>query len=67
LLGKEPIHTLQRSEQKKLDKIKRVRGTLEAAESPPNEAEKATITECARELDVDEETKLQEMLLSIAT
>jgi hypothetical protein len=54
----EPIHTLQRSEQKRLDKIKRVRGT--------NDAEKATITECAKELDVDEETKLQEMHLSIA-
>jgi hypothetical protein len=45
----EPIHVLQRLNQKRLDKVKRVRGALEAGEFPVTKAEKDAIVECARE------------------
>jgi hypothetical protein len=62
----EPAKTLQRLDQKRLDKVKRARGMLESEESLLTETEKDIIIECARELNVDEEAKLQELLLSIA-
>jgi hypothetical protein len=62
-----PTHTLlQRSDQKRIVKVKRVRGALEAGETPLTEAEKDIIIECARELDVGEDAKMQEALISIA-
>jgi hypothetical protein len=51
----EPTHTtLQRLDQLKINKVKRVRRTLEAWE-----AEKDIVIECARELDVNEDAKLR--------
>jgi hypothetical protein len=64
----EPTHsTLQRWEQKRVDDIKRIRGTLEAGELPLTETKKDIVLECAKELGVTEIAKLQEMLISIAT
>jgi hypothetical protein len=54
----ETVHSLQRLEQKRLDEVKRMRRALDAGESPLTEAEKDTIAECARELHIDEQTKL---------
>jgi hypothetical protein len=49
----EPVHTLQRLDQKRLDEVNRVRRALEAEEYPLIEAEKDAIAECAKELDHD--------------
>jgi hypothetical protein len=49
----EPVHTLQRSDQKSMDKVKRVRNALAAVESPSTEVERDVIMECARELEVN--------------
>jgi hypothetical protein len=62
----EPVHTLQRSDQKSMDKVKRVRNALAAVESPSTEVERDVIMECARELEVNEEAKLQEVLIFIS-
>ncbi len=43
-------------DQKRLDEVKRVRSALEAGKSLLTEAERDTITECTRELDVVWET-----------
>ncbi len=45
----EPIHVLQRLDQKRLDEVIRVTDALEAGEFPLTQAEKDTIAECARE------------------
>ncbi len=43
-----------------------MRGILEAGESLLTEAKKDITLECARELDVDEDAQLQEVLVPIA-
>jgi hypothetical protein len=45
----EPIHVLQRLNQKRLDEVKRVMGALQAGEFPVTKGEKDNIVECARE------------------
>jgi hypothetical protein len=50
--------TLQRSDQKGVDEIKRIRSTLEAEESPLTEGENDTILECAKELGANGDSKL---------
>jgi hypothetical protein len=62
----EPAHTLQRSDQKRLNKVRSLSGILEAGESPLTEAKEDIITERARELYIVEEAKLQEGLQSTA-
>jgi hypothetical protein len=41
----EPVHSLQRLDQKRLDEVKRMRSALETEESPLTEAEKDTIAD----------------------
>ncbi len=43
-----------------------IRGTLEAGESSLTEAKRNLILDCAKELSVNEDAKLQEVLISIA-
>jgi hypothetical protein len=55
----ELTHTLQKSDQKRVDEVKRVRNEQPAGESPLGEQEKVAIAVCARELRVNEESKIR--------
>ncbi len=57
---------MQRSVQKRVDEIKRIRGALDSGELPLTEAKKDIVLECAKELGVNGDAKLQEVLISIA-
>jgi hypothetical protein len=62
----EPTHyALQRLDQKRVDEIKRIMGALEAVESPITETKRVPFLECAKELGIKGDAKLQEVLISI--
>jgi hypothetical protein len=54
-----------RSAEVRSEEVKRVGNTLQASESSLTEAERDVIVECARELEVSKEAKLQEVFISI--
>jgi hypothetical protein len=61
----ESTHTIQRSDQKKVDEVNRVRNGLAFLESPFSNQEKAAILLCAQTLGINRETKLGEALSAI--
>ncbi len=54
-----------KSDQKRVDEIKRIKSALEAKEFPLTLAKRVVILGCAKELGVNEDVKLQEVLISI--
>jgi hypothetical protein len=56
----------QRLDQKRMDEVKRIRYSLEAGDSPLNEAKRCTVLEHPMELGNNEGANLQEVLISIA-
>ncbi len=56
-----PTH-VQRSVHQTLDEVRRVRAAIEAGESQLTELEWGVVAECASELGVNGEAKLQEVL-----
>jgi hypothetical protein len=62
----EPTHSaLQRSDQKRVDEIRRIRGAVEVRELPLTKAESDMVLDYAKELYVSKDTKLKEVLISI--
>jgi hypothetical protein len=62
----ESAHTLQRSEHKRVDKIKRIRSALASGDSLFSVYERGTILVCAQMLGLDGETKLREALSAVS-
>jgi hypothetical protein len=56
------LTTLQRPDQKKLDELRRISGTMNCAESPLTNSENALVLECAKVMHVSKEEKLQEVI-----
>jgi hypothetical protein len=51
----EAAHTIQRSNQKRIDEVKRIRSVLASGESLLTDAERNVILSCAQVLEMDEE------------
>jgi hypothetical protein len=58
----ESAHTLQRSDQKRVNEVRRVRNALAAGESPLTKLERGVIIDFAKQLGVDEESKTSAIL-----
>ncbi len=56
---------IQRLHQKRVNKARRIQSAIETGVSPLIEAEKGVVLECARELSVNEEAMLLDVLTSI--
>jgi hypothetical protein len=67
ITSKVELTTLQRSIHKKLDKLKRIKGTMDCGESPLTENKKASVLKCAIAIEVNGEEKLQEIIDFILT
>jgi hypothetical protein len=58
----EAAHTVQRSDQKRVDEVKRIRSALASGESLLTNAERSIILSCAQTLEMNVEGKVQEAL-----
>jgi hypothetical protein len=58
----EAAHTIQRSNQKRIDEVKRIRSVLASGESLLTDAERNVILSCAQVLEMDEEGGLLNIL-----